>query len=100
MERFLWMQQLKKDPVQKKIIQTKDTFVDNDDFDPEEATEAAVDKRKFLIKKILILKKKITVSLRTAMIDKYSKNACYIFFVMFNKFMYTYKYLSLVLFLT
>ena len=34
-------------------MQTNDAFVDNDDFDPEEATEAAVDKRKFLIKKVL-----------------------------------------------
>ena len=52
MERLLWMKQLKNDPaVHKKIMQTKDAFVDNDDFDPEEAMEAAVDKRKFLIKK-------------------------------------------------
>ena len=34
-------------------MQRKDAFVDNDDFDPEEAMEAAVDKRKFLIKKLL-----------------------------------------------
>ena len=34
-------------------MQTKDAFVDNDDFDPEEAMEAAVGKRKFLIKKVL-----------------------------------------------
>ncbi len=37
MERFLWMRQLKNDPLHKKIMQTKDAFVDNDDFDPEEA---------------------------------------------------------------
>ena len=34
-------------------MQTKDAFVDNDDFDQEEAMEAAVNKRKFLIKKRL-----------------------------------------------
>ena len=34
-------------------MQRKDAFADNDDFDPEEAMEAAVDKRKFLIKKLL-----------------------------------------------
>ncbi len=34
-------------------MQTNDVFVDNDDFDPEEAMEAAVDKRKFLIKNFL-----------------------------------------------
>ena len=53
MERLLWMKQLKNDPVHKKIMQTKDAFIDNDDFDPEEAMEAAVDKRKFLIKRLL-----------------------------------------------
>ena len=34
-------------------MQTRDAFMDSDDFDPEEAMEAAVDKRKFLIKKLL-----------------------------------------------
>ena len=53
MERLLWMKQLKNDPVYKKIMQTRDAFMDSDDFDPEEAMEAAVDKRKFLIKKLL-----------------------------------------------
>ena len=53
MERLSWMRQLKKDPVHKKIMHTKDELVENDDFDPEEAMEAAVDKRKFLIRKLL-----------------------------------------------
>ena len=53
MERLLWMNQLKKDPVHKKIMQTKLAFVENDDFDREEAIEAAIDKRRFLIKRIL-----------------------------------------------
>ena len=53
MERLLWMQQLKKDPVHQKIMQTRDSFVDSDDFDPDEAMEAAVNKRKFLIKRLL-----------------------------------------------
>ena len=34
-------------------MQTKDAFVDNDDFDPEEAMEAAVNKRKIIIKRLL-----------------------------------------------
>ena len=53
MEHLVWMKQLKNDPVHKKIIQTRDAFMDSDDFDPEEAMEAAVDKRKFLIKRLL-----------------------------------------------
>jgi hypothetical protein len=53
MERLLWMKQVKKDPVHKKIMHTKDTLVENDDFDPGEALEAAVDMRRFLIKRLL-----------------------------------------------
>ena len=49
----MWIKQLKSDPVHKKIMQTKNNFVDNDDFDPEESMEAAVEKRKFLIKRLL-----------------------------------------------
>ena len=52
-ERLVWMRQLKKDPVHKKIMHTKDELVENDDFAPEEAMEAAVDKRKFLIRRLL-----------------------------------------------
>ena len=53
MERLVWMKQLKKDPVHKKIMQTKDAIAENDYFDPEEALEAAVHKRKFIIKRLL-----------------------------------------------
>ena len=45
MERLSWMRQLKKDPIHKKIMYTKDALVENDDFDPEEALEAAVNKK-------------------------------------------------------
>ena len=31
----------------------RNSFVDSDDFDPDEAMEAAVNKRKFLIKRLL-----------------------------------------------
>ena len=47
------MKKLKSDPVQKKIMQTKDDFVSNDNFDREEAIEAALEKRKFLFKRLL-----------------------------------------------
>ena len=63
MERFVWMKQLKKDPVHRKIMQTKDALTENDDFDPEEALEAAVHKRKFLIKRLL----KVTILMRRMM---------------------------------
>ena len=53
MERLLWMKQLKNNPVHKKIMQTRDASMDSDDFGPEEAMEAAVDERKFLIKRLL-----------------------------------------------
>ena len=53
LQRLQWIQQLKKDPVHKKIMQTKDALMNDDHFDPEEAMEAAVNKRKFLIKRHL-----------------------------------------------
>ena len=53
-DRLLWMKKLQSDPVHKKIMQTKNNFVNNDHFDQEEAMEAAVEKRKFLIKRLLI----------------------------------------------
>ena len=51
MERLLWIRQLKKDPVHKKIMHTNNELVENDDFDPEEALEAAVDMRKYLTRR-------------------------------------------------
>ena len=53
MECLLWMKQLKNNLVHKKIMQTRYAFMDSDDFDPEEAMQATVDKRKFLIKRLL-----------------------------------------------
>ena len=53
LERLLWMRKLKKDPINKKIMHTKDAFVKNDEFEPEEAIEVAIDKRKFFIKRLL-----------------------------------------------
>ena len=53
LQRLQWIQQLKKDPVHKKIMETKDALVNDDHFDQEEAMEAAVNKRKFLIKRHL-----------------------------------------------
>ena len=43
---------MKKDPIHKHIMKTKDASVNHDKFDPEEALEAAVDKRKFLMKRL------------------------------------------------
>ena len=48
MDRLQWMSQLKSDPVHRKIMKTRDAFVADDEFDPEEALAAAVKKRKFL----------------------------------------------------
>ena len=52
MERLLWMRQLKKDSVHRKILHTKDGFVENDYFYSEEAIEAT-DTRKSVIKRLL-----------------------------------------------
>ena len=47
MDNLAWMKALKKDPIHKKIITTRDDYVDSDMFDRDEAIAAAVDKRKF-----------------------------------------------------
>ena len=53
LQRLQWIQQLKKDPVHKKIMQTRVALVNDDDFDPEEPMKAAVNKGKFLINRHL-----------------------------------------------
>ena len=47
LQRLQWIHQLKKDPVHK-----KSAFVNDDDFYPKEAMEAAVNKRQFLFKNV------------------------------------------------
>ena len=53
MDRLQWMSQLKRDPVHRKIMKTRDAFVADDEFDPDEALVAAVIKRKFLLERML-----------------------------------------------
>ena len=43
----------KERPSREEIMRAKDAFVENDDFEPEKAIEAAIDKRKFLTKRLL-----------------------------------------------
>ena len=53
MYRLQWMSQLKRDPVHRKIMKTRDALVADDEFDPDEALVAAVKKRKFLLERML-----------------------------------------------
>ena len=53
MDRLQWMSQLKRDPVHRKIMKTRDAFVADDEFDPDEALVVAVKKRKFLLERML-----------------------------------------------
>ena len=46
------MRELRKDPIHKKVMDTKQRFIDEDGFGGEEALEAAVQKRKFLLNKM------------------------------------------------
>lgn len=41
------------DSMHRKIMQAKDAFVNEDDFDQKEALEAVIDKRKFLLERVL-----------------------------------------------
>ena len=52
-DNLTWMKTLKKDPIHKKIMATRDDYVDNKMFDPDEAIAAAVKKKKFLLKRLL-----------------------------------------------
>ena len=51
--RLQWMSEMKRDPVHGKKMKTKDAFVHEDEFDPDEALAAAVRKRKFLLERVL-----------------------------------------------
>ena len=53
MNNLKWMKALRKDPIHKKIMATRDDYLNNDMFDQDEAIAAAVDKRKFLLKRLL-----------------------------------------------
>ena len=52
MNNLAWMRALR-DPIHKKIMATRDDYVNNDMFGQDEAIAAAVDKRKFLLKRLL-----------------------------------------------
>ena len=47
------MKALKKDLIHKKVMATQDDYVNNDMFDLDEAIATAVNKRKFLLKRLL-----------------------------------------------
>ena len=53
MDNLAWMKALKKDPIHKEIMATRDDYVNNNMFDPDEDIAAAVNKRKFLLKRLL-----------------------------------------------
>ena len=53
LERLKWMRKLKKNPVHKQIMDTRDRFLEHDGFHPDEALTASVEKRKFLLKRLL-----------------------------------------------
>ena len=46
LERLFWMRQLRKNRVHRKVMNTRDEFINSDYFDHDEALEAAVDKKK------------------------------------------------------
>ena len=53
MNNLAWMKALKKYPIHKKIVATRDDYVNNNMFDQDGAIAAAVKKRKFLLKRLL-----------------------------------------------
>ena len=53
MDDLAWMKALKKDPIHKKIMATRDDYVNNNRFDSDKAIAAAIKKRKFLLERLL-----------------------------------------------
>ena len=53
MDRLQWMSQLKRDPVHRKIMKTRDAYVADEEFDLNEALAAAIKKKKFLLERML-----------------------------------------------
>jgi len=51
-EHLRWMHYLKKDSTYRKLMETRKNLMDVDDFDWEEATESAINKRKYLLNKL------------------------------------------------
>ena len=52
-DNLTWMKPLKKDPIHKKIMAPQDDYVNNDMFDLDQAIAAALENRKFLLKRLL-----------------------------------------------
>ena len=44
---------MKRDPGHRKLMKTRDAFVENDSFDPDKALTAAIKMRKFLLERVL-----------------------------------------------
>lgn len=53
LQRLLWIHRIKRDTIHRKVVKTLERFMDEDDMDYEEAAESAVEKRKFLINRVL-----------------------------------------------
>ena len=56
LQRLLWNNSIKRDTLHRKVLKTLERFMDEDDMDFKEATESAVDKRKFLINRVMVKK--------------------------------------------
>ena len=57
LERLKWTHRLKLDAIHRKVMKTLQLFIDEDDMDFDEAAESAVEKRKFLLNRLM--KKKL-----------------------------------------
>ena len=49
LDHLQWMTEMKRDPVHRKIMKTRDALIDEDHFDRDEALAAAIKMRKFTL---------------------------------------------------
>ena len=52
LEQLKWVHYLKKDPIYRQVMETKQNLIDSENFGWLEATESAIHKRKFLLNKL------------------------------------------------
>ena len=53
LERLKWTHRIKFDAIHRKVMKTLQRFIDEDDMDFDEASESAVEKRKFLLNRVM-----------------------------------------------
>ena len=77
LERLKWIYLIKLDTIHRKVMKTLRRFIGEDDMDFNEAAESAVEKRKFLLNRVVKEKLPLTSRMMTKKPKKRSKPQCH-----------------------